>query len=313
MTLTQLGYVIEIAKAGSFNKAAKSLFVAQSNVSSAIRELEEEIGITIFCRTSKGVEFTEEGHTFYINIRPIWEQHQKVMQIYSAKTPAAPRLSICAHRYPFAVQAFVRLLKNLSQNNYVVRIRETSTHEIMKEVSSQQSDLGILFLSDSTEQFIRKALELWEMEFHLLKKVKPHAFLGTHHPLAKAASVDINQLCAYPFIMFDQKNSSFPNFAEEIIPLGFCPPQQIIYINDRSTAYNIMANSDAFTLGTGLLPDNFNSYGVTSIPIQGLSDEMQIGWIKLKDRALTPIAQEYILWLENYLANSQDNHRIDRK
>jgi len=305
MTLIQLGYIIEIAKVGSINKAAKNLFVSQSNISSAIRELEEEIGITIFYRTNKGVEFTEEGHTFYVNIRPIWEQQQKVVQMYSSKsTTSSLRLSISAHRYPFAVQAFVRLLNGMQHNSYVMRIKETNTHDIMKEVSSQQSDFGILFLSNSTEQFIRKALELWEMEFHLLKKIAPHVFIGDHHPLAGSDSIDIGQLSAYPFIMFDQKNSSFPYFAEEIIPEGFNPPQQIIYINDRSTAYNIMVNSQAYTLGTGLLPQNYGSNGVISIPIKGLSDEMQIGWIKLKNRELTPIAQEYIHWLESYLIKS---------
>ena len=305
MTLLQISYVIEVAKVGSINKAAKNLFVAQSNISNAIRELEDEVGISIFYRTNKGVEFTEEGHTFYLNICPIWEQHQKIMHMYSPKAVSdAPRLGISAHRYPFVVQAFVRLLQDLPKNSYTLRLKETSTHEIMKEVSSQQSDLGILFMSNSTEEFIRKALDLWEMEFHLLKKIAPHVFLGQQHPLAKADSVEIDQLIDYPFLMFDQKSSSYPYFAEEIIPLGFSPPQQIIYVNDRCTIYNILANSEAFTLGTGLLPDNFNSYGVTSIPIHGLSDEMQIGWIKLKNRELSSIAKEYIFWLETYLANN---------
>ena len=304
MTLVQLGYIVEIARVGSINKAAKNLFVSQSNISSAIRELEEEIGISIFHRTNKGVEFTEEGHTFYVNISPIWEQQQRVLQMYATKNTQPPlRLSISTHRYPFAVVAFVQLLQSLPQNRYIMRIKETNTHDIIKEVSSLQSDLGILFMSESTEQFIRKALELWEIEFRLLKKVAPCAFLGVNHPLAKNSSIDIRQLTSYPFVMFDQKHSSFPYFSEEIIPTGFSAPEQTIYTNDRSTTYNILANSEAFTLGTGHLLETVNNCGVVSIPIKGHTDEMQIGWIKLKNRELSQAAQEYVSLLESCLLN----------
>ena len=61
MTFQQLTYVVEISKCGSINKAAHKLFLSQSGISTAVRELEEELGIKFFVRSNRGVEFTPEG------------------------------------------------------------------------------------------------------------------------------------------------------------------------------------------------------------------------------------------------------------
>ena len=61
MTLTQLQYAITIAGAGSMNEAARALFVSQPSLSSAMKELEEEIGVRLFLRTNRGIDLTPEG------------------------------------------------------------------------------------------------------------------------------------------------------------------------------------------------------------------------------------------------------------
>ena len=61
MTLTQLRYAITVANANSMNEAARMLFVSQPSLSSAIKELEEEIGVEIFRRTNRGISLTPEG------------------------------------------------------------------------------------------------------------------------------------------------------------------------------------------------------------------------------------------------------------
>ncbi|MBP5329573.1 MAG: LysR family transcriptional regulator, partial [Spirochaetaceae bacterium] len=64
MTLQQLKYVIGIAETGSFNKAAEKLFVSQPSLTSTIHDLEDELGITIFNRTGRGVTLTNDGTEF---------------------------------------------------------------------------------------------------------------------------------------------------------------------------------------------------------------------------------------------------------
>ena len=64
MTFYQLNYVMEVSRCGSINKAAAKLFVSQSNLSNSIHELEKELDIKIFLRSSKGIELTPDGSEF---------------------------------------------------------------------------------------------------------------------------------------------------------------------------------------------------------------------------------------------------------
>ena len=62
MNIKHLSYVVEICRCGSINKAAQKLFLSQSGISTAVRELENELGIRVLARSNRGVEFTPEGN-----------------------------------------------------------------------------------------------------------------------------------------------------------------------------------------------------------------------------------------------------------
>jgi DNA-binding transcriptional LysR family regulator len=64
MNIQQMKYVVAVANNGSFREAAKKLYITQPSLSNGIRELEEEIGVTLFTRTNKGALITEEGRIF---------------------------------------------------------------------------------------------------------------------------------------------------------------------------------------------------------------------------------------------------------
>ena len=83
MQLQQFIYVLEVAKCGSMNKAARNLFISQPNLSSSIANLERELDITIFTRTSKGVEVTEEGKLLTKYARSILGQTEQLKNIFS--------------------------------------------------------------------------------------------------------------------------------------------------------------------------------------------------------------------------------------
>ena len=82
MTLQQLHYMMEVFQCGSINKASQSLFVSQSAISDAIRELERELGITVFRRSNRGVQLTDAGADFIAQVQPILEQEKRILKIY---------------------------------------------------------------------------------------------------------------------------------------------------------------------------------------------------------------------------------------
>ena len=111
MTLKQLRYIVTVADTGNITEAAAKLFIAQPSLTSAIRELENEYGITIFDRSNRGVEITPEGEEFLGYARQILEQTDLVEERYTGKTEGKMRFCVSSQHYSFAVEAFVELLR----------------------------------------------------------------------------------------------------------------------------------------------------------------------------------------------------------
>ena len=131
MTLTQLRYVIAIADTHSMNEAARTLFIAQPSLSQAIRELEEEIGITVFNRSNRGVSITPEGEEFLGYARQVVEQYRLVENRYIEKKNSKKRFSVSMQHYSFAVKAFVEMVKQFGMDEYEFAVHETKTYEVI--------------------------------------------------------------------------------------------------------------------------------------------------------------------------------------
>lgn len=129
MTLQQLKYVIEVARSRSISKAAQNLFISQPSLSNALKELEKELGITIFYRTNKGILITPEGSEFLGYARQVVEQAELLENRYSnAPDLKQQHFSVSAQHYAFAVSAFVRLLEDYNRDEYEFTLRETKTY-----------------------------------------------------------------------------------------------------------------------------------------------------------------------------------------
>ena len=104
MTFQQLEYIVEISKCGSINKAAQKLFLSQSGISTAVRELENELGIRVLARSNRGVEFTPEGKEFLSYAVSLLEQKRGIESLYGeARNAAAPvRFSVSCKGIPLA-------------------------------------------------------------------------------------------------------------------------------------------------------------------------------------------------------------------
>ena len=140
MTLLQMRYILEIDRCGSINKAAQRLFLSQSALSSAIGEVEQELGITVFHRSNRGVSLTEEGRSLVGQIAPIVEQSRKLSRYYaSRRTGDWVQLSVAAQRYPFCAKAFVELLKELPESPMQLSLKELDMADVIREVALGES------------------------------------------------------------------------------------------------------------------------------------------------------------------------------
>lgn len=294
MTLLQMNYILEIYRCGSMNKAAQNLFVSQSAVSNAIRELEEELGVTIFHRSNRGITLTDDGRELVAQITPIVERSRKIQRYYSERRAEnRVKLSIAAQRYPFCAKAFVEFLHLLNEPRIEVSLKETEMSDVIDEVASQESDVGIIFVSDMTENFIRRILESKNLEFHQLVRVRPHVFMRKGHPLAGEKSICLKQLRQYPYVVFTQKESNL-NYAEEAVVGTGADFNQVVYISDRATIYSVMAHTDCVSTGSGILPEGYGDERLLAIPLEEPTDDMRLGYITIRNKPLSEHGNTFV-------------------
>lgn len=298
MTLQQLRYIVTVAETGNITEAAKRLFISQPSLTNAIRELESEMQITIFCRTNKGVVITNEGDVFLSYARQVLEQVGLLEEKYLNAKEQSPKFSVSCQHYSFAVNAFVDVIKAFDANQYDFTLRETQTYEIIEDVSNLKSEIGILYVSSKNEEVIRKLLKQNELDFRGLFVAKPHVFISSKHPLAENETISLEELEEYPYLSFEQGEYNSFYFSEEI--LSTLDRKKNIKVRDRATLFNLVIGLNGYTVSSGIISKELNGKNIIAKPL--LVDEyMQIGIITKKNVYLSRYGVTYIEALKKYI------------
>ena len=158
MTLQQLKYAIAVAEAGSMNEAAKALFLSQPTLSGSIRSLEQEIGVEIFKRNSRGITLTPDGVEFIGYARQVVDQFNLLNDRYVEKTKRKKKFGVSMQHYSFAVKAFIEMTKHFDTSQYDLALRETRTVNVIRDVGSLKSEIGILYISEQNRRVLQKLL-----------------------------------------------------------------------------------------------------------------------------------------------------------
>ena len=303
MTLTQLHYIITIAQTKSLNKAAEQLFVSQPSLTSAVKELEKELGITLFYRSGRGVTLTNDGIEFLLYAKQIYGQYETVMEKYSGGGSYKKKFGVSTQHYSFAVKAFVDMAKAYDMSQYEFAIRETQTKEVIQDVSTMKSEVGVLYLSDFNRKSMTKLFHSAGLEFHHLTICQAYVYLWKGHPLANEESISFEQLGKYPCLAFEQGDDSAFYLAEEILSTNEYP--QIIKANDRATMMNLMIGLNGYTLCSGIICEELNGDEYRAVPFKddemNPNSEMEIGYVTRKNSILSRMGEHYIEEIKKYL------------
>ncbi|MDT8902032.1 LysR family transcriptional regulator [Anaeroselena agilis] len=295
MTFQQIKYVLEIARCGSISKATKNLFVAQPYLSNLLKELEAEIGITIFIRNSKGVELTDAGKEFIGYVKPLLEQREKILEMYSSqKFSPTFHFSVSLQHFPFVIKSFVEFFYSKKPEKYELHVREVGMYRVISDVFDKKSDIGIIYISDMTERFIKKVLSSKKLEFHEIARITPCVFFNKNHPMANKEQIEIREMQEYPFISFEREAFAALDYSEEVILRGFAPTQKSIYIEDRATIINLLTHTDAFSIGSGILPHGYQDQEIISRPIAHYEGYVKLGYITHASTVLNDDLHEFI-------------------
>lgn len=188
MTLQQLHYAITISETGSLNKAAEILYVAQPSLTGSMQELEKELGITIFHRSGRGVSLTNDGLEFITYARQVYHQYEILVDKYGRSGKRKKKFGVSCQHYSFAVKSFVEMVKQFNTEEYEFAVRETKTKDVIDDVFTSKSEIGILYLSDFNRMAIEKLLRTNNLEFHKLIECDAYVYLWKGHPLLRGTS-----------------------------------------------------------------------------------------------------------------------------
>ena len=281
MTLTQMNYIITISETGSLNKAAEALYISQPSLTNAVKELEKELGIIIFNRSGRGVTLTNDGTEFLMYARQIYGQYESVVEKYSEGGSYKKKFGVSTQHYSFAVKAFVDMVQKFDVSEYEFAIRETKTADVISDVSTMKSEVGVLYLSDFNRKALLKLLHSANLEFHHLIDCQAYVYLWKNHPLANEKSISYSQLAKYPCLSFEQGDKSSFYLSEEIL------------------------STNEYTLCSGIICEELNGSDYLAIPFEGdeqnQNSDMEIGYITRKNSILSKVGNLYVSSLKKYL------------
>ena len=297
MTLNQLKYAITVANAKSLNEAARILFISQPSLSTAIKELEEEIGIELFRRTNRGISLTPEGEEFIGYARQVTEQYQLLESKYIEKAESKKKFSVSMQHYTFAVKAFVEMVKHFGMDEYEFAVHETKTYEVIEDVKNFKSEIGILYINDFNRQVLTKLFREYNLEFHEILDCGIYVYLWRGHPLADRQEVSLEELEEYPCLSFEQGTYNSFYFAEEV--LSTYQYKRLIKANDRATLLNLMAGLNGYTLCSGIICEELNGSDYCVVKLKS-EEKMTIGYLIRKGVKISPLGKIYLEEISKY-------------
>lgn len=288
MQLQQLRYLITTAECGSVRAAAQKLYLSQSSLSVAIRDLERELGITIFQRTSRGVSPTDEGLEAISYARQIVDQADLMLSRFAENGESEVRFAVSSQHYEVVVEAFGDLLDAHAERACRLTLSETSTIQVIRDVHDHRSSVGVIYLNDYNRHVVGRSIESNGLEFRPLFIARPHVFVRADSELAKKASIKPEELSAMTRFAHLQGTEGSAYFAEE--PLADLPCHSHVALSDNGSLARLLSEHDGYNIATGIYPSD---RGIVPVPLE--TDEiMKVGYLIRQDAAADALREEFL-------------------
>lgn len=255
MNTLYLKYVLEIEKTGSISQAAQNLYMAQPNLSKAIRDLEKDLGYAVFKRTPSGVAVTEKGAEFLYHARKIMEQITEIEKLSERKDAQNTQFKISIPRGSYIANGFTSFVEDLEIPHGIdITINETNALKTISNVADRGYNMGIIRYQLSDEENFRSRLKnnkleqetIWEFEYVLVMSKK--------HPLASKEKIYVEDLQEYMKITHGDIDSPHMNPAADTA--GECA-SKTIYVYERGSQFDLLANVPTTYMWVSPIPDSY--------------------------------------------------------
>lgn len=296
MNILYLKYAHEVARSGSISKAAKQLFVAQPNISRAIKELETSLGITIFERTTKGMILTPDGERLMQYANNILNQIQEVEEIFLKGEGQKQKFSISVPRVSYISYAFSRFSLRLPEDTPVeIFYKETNALRAINNILRSDYKLGIIRYAARHERYFRDLLEEKELVGELVTEFHYVLIMNARHPLAKKEEIGYEDLKPYLEIAHADPYVPFLSLSEvrrEELPED---TNRRIFVFERASQFEVLAvNPEAFMWVSSVPDELLDRYGLVERKCRDNEKIYRDVLIHRKDYRLTELDKMFV-------------------
>lgn len=197
MNLLHMKHALEVARAGSLGKASEVLLIAAPNISRSIKELENDLGITIFDRTQNGMKLTPDGEEFINFAKSILGQIDEVENFYKAGSPKKQKFSISVPRACYISEAFAKFSTSLSKDAAEVFYKETNSQRTINNILNHDYKLGIIRYAENYDKYFKSMLEEKGFQYELITEFTYSLIMSAENPLAKKDDITFDSLTDY--------------------------------------------------------------------------------------------------------------------
>lgn len=256
MNILHMKYAVEVAKAGSLNKASETLLVAVPNISRSIKELEADLGISIFDRTAKGMCLTPEGEEFISYAKNILRQIEQVEKYYKDGTPNKQKFSISVPRACYISGAFAEFSKTLTKDSAEIFYKETNSQRTIHNMINHDYKLGIIRYAENYDKYFKSMLDEKGFEYELVNEFTYSLIMSEENPLAKKEEITFNDLAGYIEIAHaDPYVPSMPvsKVMKEELPDNI---DRRIYIFERASQFDLLSKNPETIMWVSAVPEH---------------------------------------------------------
>lgn len=253
LNLQHLRYLVEVEKIGSITKAASALFMGQPNLSKAIKEIENEMGIVIFKRSARGVVPTVKGAEFLEYAKAVLVQIDKMEKLYKTVSTETVSFNISIPRASYITHVFTQFFNKLDTSKKIdISLRETNSMETINSIVECEYNLGIIRYDELYEEYFMSLLNEKKIKYKVLCEFQYMVLVSKSNPLAKREYVSVDDLAIYTEIVHG--DNSVPYLSDSYVN-NHQTDKNRIYVCERGSQFDILTSVNNTYMWVSPIPE----------------------------------------------------------
>lgn len=294
MNVQYLKYVVEVAECGSISKAAEKLYVAQPNLSRAIKELESELNITVFHRTSHGVILTTDGEQLVNYGKTILTTIDEAENMFKSRSATKSLFSVSVPRADYIGYAFAQFTAAISDlEQCEIYYKETNALRAINNIIHADYKLGVIRYNVLFDKYFKDMLEQKGLTYELIAEFDSVLLVSNQSPLVKIPPAQID-LTDYVEVAHADPFAPYVS-GVEVRKTELPQVKRRIFLFERASQSEVLSENTETYMWTSPVPKTIlERYGLTQIVMSREGKRYKDVLIYKSDYALTELDRKFI-------------------